>query len=522
MSLPNFKTKTITCRGGLDLESDPLAIPAGGLILCKNFECKVGGGYRRIGGYERFDGQIPPSLAEDPNQARSNISAVPGSGPILGLWVYKGVTYTFRNNEAATEAKMYRSGGGGWVEVATGATLEPGGRFEFKNFNFSGASYTEKMYGVDGKNDFFSFDGTDFVQIPVAGFASKPAHLSIYKNRACLAFPLGQMVLSAAGDPADYDTATSSAALVATGGEIVGLQTTVGGALAVFMRNRVSILYGSTTADFQSQDLREQSEKSGAIEWTIQEVGDTIYLDDRGLTSLAQTDKFGNFQSSAIDEAVKNYLDSRKGQVIGSTIARGSNQYRLLLESPSGTEVLTLTLSSQGVEGFGLSSYPVRFSSVVSEEDTQGNERIFAGSIDGMVYELDKGVSFDGADIESYFKIPFYHYGSPDYRKRFRRAIAAIETPSQLTMKIKPEFDYGSTGAAPHMARTEMVLAKGGQWGLDDWNEFAWSSPVTGRAQADIGGTGENMALLFYHKGQVAPFTVHNVTIHYMNRRLTR
>jgi hypothetical protein len=516
------QTRTITFRGGLDIESDPLVIPAGALILCKNFECKIGGGYRRIGGYERFDGQIAPSLAEDPLTARDNIAAVPGSGPILGLWLYKGVTYAFRNNEDATEAKMYKSGGGGWTEVTTGETLEPGGRFEFKNFNFSGASYTEKMYGVDGKNDFFSFDGTDFVQLPVAGFDSKPKHLFIFKNRASLAFPLGQMVLSAPGDPADYDTATSSAVLIATGDDITGLQGAVGGALAVFMRNRVSILYGSTTADFQSQDLREQSEKSGAIEWTIQEVGDTIYLDDRGLTSLAQTDKFGNFQSATIDEAVKNYLGSRKDQVIGSTISRGSNQYRLLLESPSGTEVLTLTLSSQGVEGFSLSAYPVRFSSVVSEEDTQGDERIFAGSIDGMVYELDKGKSFDGADIESYFKIPFYHYKSPSYHKQFRRAMASIETPDALILKMKPEFNYGGTDVAPSVARTEAVLARGGQWGLDDWNEFSWSSPVVGKAQADIGGSGENMALLFYHKGQVAPFTVQNVTVHYTNRRLSR
>jgi hypothetical protein len=522
MTLPQFKTKTISFRGGLNLESDPLTIPPGALILCKNYECKVNGGYRRIGGYERFDGRIAPSMAEDPDLARANILAVPGSGPILGVWIYQGTMYTFRNNEAATEAKMYRSSGGGWQEVVTGATLEPGGRFKFKNYNFSGASFTQKMYGVDGKNDFFSFDGTTFVQMPVAGFTTKPYRMTIHKNRAALAFPLGQMVLSGVGDPADYDTATSSAVLIATGGEIVGMRVTVGGALAVFMRNRVTILYGSTTAEFQAQDLRNQSENSGAIANTIQEVGDIIYLDDRGLTSLSQTQKFGNFQSATLDKAVKSYLGSRKDQVIDSTVSRGSNQYRLLLESPSGTEVLTLTLSNQGIEGFGLSSYPVRFSCAISEEDGEGYERIFVGSIDGMVYELDRGISFDGLDIESYLKIPFYHYSSPDYRKRFRRAIAAIETPDAVTVRTKPEFDYGGSGSAPHVARSQDVLARGGQWGLDDWNEFTWSSPVTGKAQADIGGTGENMALLFYHKGQSKPFTIYNVTIHYMNRRLTR
>lgn len=45
------------------LETPPLAIPDGALIEAINFEAIAQGGYRRVDGYERFDGQPLASLA---------------------------------------------------------------------------------------------------------------------------------------------------------------------------------------------------------------------------------------------------------------------------------------------------------------------------------------------------------------------------------------------------------------------------------------------------------------------------
>ena len=47
--------------GGLDLVSPVLNIPVGYLLDGINYEPDVNGGYRRIPGYERFDGQVSPS-----------------------------------------------------------------------------------------------------------------------------------------------------------------------------------------------------------------------------------------------------------------------------------------------------------------------------------------------------------------------------------------------------------------------------------------------------------------------------
>jgi hypothetical protein len=57
------------------------------------------------------------------NVARNNISKVPGSGSILGLFNLSGTWYAFRNNAGGTVANLYKSTGGGWVQVAYGKEL---------------------------------------------------------------------------------------------------------------------------------------------------------------------------------------------------------------------------------------------------------------------------------------------------------------------------------------------------------------------------------------------------------------
>src|SRR5690606_33853385 len=47
--------------GGLDLQSHPIAVRPGRLYECDNFEVATHRGYRRVEGYERYDGGPSPS-----------------------------------------------------------------------------------------------------------------------------------------------------------------------------------------------------------------------------------------------------------------------------------------------------------------------------------------------------------------------------------------------------------------------------------------------------------------------------
>jgi hypothetical protein len=57
------------------------------------------------------------------NIYRADIAAVPGSGPIRGLFLLNSSLYAIRNNAGATGADMYRSTGGGWTLVSLGEEI---------------------------------------------------------------------------------------------------------------------------------------------------------------------------------------------------------------------------------------------------------------------------------------------------------------------------------------------------------------------------------------------------------------
>lgn len=521
----NRRFTTIGCSGGLDLESPPLRIPDGSMILCQNYDVKAGGGYRRIGGYERFDGQEAPSEAADPEAARAAIGAVPGMGKILGLHYYNGDLYAVRNHLDGFTAKMYKSSASGWTHVRDFGDAY--GEFEFITHNFYGNSSGERMYGVDGRNPAFMYDGTTFTNLAPAGETVRPKFIAAHKNHLFLGYPEGQYLHSGIGEPTAWDVASEGAGAGGTGDEIVAIRPTVGGALAFFMRNKVSLLYGSSKADWQGNDLRPQQDRSGAIERSVQDLGDLIYLDDRGLTTLQQTQAFGNFLTATIDKPVRRFIQKRKGDLCGSCISRDRSQYLMFFRHTEGTEVLSLTLGSNGIDGYGRSLYPFSIAfgkmAIASQEDENGNERIFVGAEDGMVYELEKGTSFDGAEIESYNKLSFSSLGSPNQNKFFRSIILGLEANTNLTLNLKPEFDYGSREHAGHRILEASITGGGGAFDNTNWNEFNWSVQIVSDAKVDIGGLGRNMAILIYHKSaDAAPFTIYDATIQYSVRGLRR
>ena len=58
-----METDSFELKGGLNLVDPPIAIPDGMLLAATNYELLPRGGYRRIDGFERSDGQPRPSEA---------------------------------------------------------------------------------------------------------------------------------------------------------------------------------------------------------------------------------------------------------------------------------------------------------------------------------------------------------------------------------------------------------------------------------------------------------------------------
>ena len=64
---PRFSKRSpdyIPFGGGLDLLTAAIFMPPGKVISSQNYEPQIGGGYRRIAGYERYSGMTKPSASD--------------------------------------------------------------------------------------------------------------------------------------------------------------------------------------------------------------------------------------------------------------------------------------------------------------------------------------------------------------------------------------------------------------------------------------------------------------------------
>lgn len=113
--------------GGLNIVDTPLQIAPGELIDGLNYEPRTLGGYQRLQGYERFDGQTPPSQESTVaarEAQRALIQAVPGSGPVRGVFILNGLTYAFRDNIGGTAEVMYVQSISGWQAITLNTILK--------------------------------------------------------------------------------------------------------------------------------------------------------------------------------------------------------------------------------------------------------------------------------------------------------------------------------------------------------------------------------------------------------------
>lgn len=507
---------TIVFSGGLDLVSPSVAKKPGHCIQLHNYEPNTLGTYQRILGYERFDGRPSPSefvpagsfnddAAYDAayiagrEERRALIGAVPGSGPIRGIAILKQQVYAFRNNEAGTEKRMYRATPTGWQLVTTPA-LAAGGRMDFRVAAFTGAANAEVLIGVDGVGLAWLFDGTTLSHITTTGVTGVYPHLCEVhpvSQTLFLGYPGGSLQFSGPGEPTKW-LATDGAGELGLADELVGLDMQAGGALAVLCRNRSYLLYGAVKDEMQLQDFSRQT---GAMPWTVQSLGEAVYLDDRGLTRLSRVQAFGNFDGATFSQAIKPLIDRYRYRAIASGVVREKNQYRLFFDDGSG---LICTLAGADVVGFSTFSYERAVSFWVSAE-ISGREHCFFGADDGFVYRAEHGFSFDGEAYSSAMRPVFHPYGEPTQKKRFKKITMEIETAGVSSITIVPDFDYSSPEQPTHEAAEIVAIGGGGYWDEATWDASRWGTATVYTAELHISGVGRSFSVLLLSSSDREP-----------------
>lgn len=408
-------------------------------------------------------------------------------GDAAGYMVLTAVTGTFTPGTLKVGAN---------TDVATFAaapvaqSFPPGGRYSFVTHNFYGNVATKAFYGVNGVGPGFACNGTTITMIKTGSSFDLPHRVASYKGHLFFAFRGGSVQYSQPGEPLLW-SGTFGAGEIAIGDEVADFISNTTDSLTILSSSSVLVLTGTDNTDFALSVLTDEA---GALPFTAQRMGTAMYLDNRGLRSLATTQAYGNFKLGTLTQQVQPLLDNKRtGNIIpvASTRVRNKDQYRLFYSDGSGISVY---LGRKNPEPMPF-AYPFVASCICSIEDVDNNERIFAGGTDGYVYELEVGRSFDGAAIEAVIQLPYVHEGSPRVTKRWHKAIAELVSQPETQIAMVPTFDYASADQ-PSAALTYFdVSGSGGIWDIDDWNTFIWSAPVEGLAECWLDGVGANMAL---------------------------
>lgn len=452
---------------------------------------------------------------------RADIGAVPGSGPVRGVCVYKASVYAWRDNAGGTALVMFKATTSGWAAVAGVPSLAPGGRVRTVIHNFSGGAATQKMYGCDGANKAFEFDGTTYTQITSTASPDTPSAVTVHKNRLFLA-NLGSLFLSSPGDPVTgWAGVGTTPAELGVGDLIKDLLPLPGNnqtsALAVYCANKTSVLYGS---DSSTWDMATATPDSGAVAGTAQYIGGAVALDAHGVTSLTATQAYGNFASSTLSEKIKPLITRLAATATASSLLKSQNQYRVWFADGTG---IAFRIDGAKAKGACPILYPNPVECIGSGEDGDGAEVTYFGSSNGFVYQAETGTSFDGAEIEAWGRLAFNAVGGPSVNKTWRRLRVDVDVPSYAELFISYEHDYGSADQGAAIEASRSLSGGGGYWDSFTWEGFVWDSAAVEPPVFKLDGTSPNISIIFRSQSRLSlPVAVEGMILHYTPRRLDR
>ena len=448
------KIRNYLCRfrGGVDTETPDLEVQPGRLIESFNYEVGADGGYRDVDGYEQVGSLGEAGPVQGLFALDEKVYAVKGGE----LFVLDGVEW----KKATLTATWILFFDGAKAGIEAGATLESAAeatatfRIEFIHYNTEDSGYlaaTElKKIGSftndsavndsDGVKQFDmagtpmvvslpdtgrlgwdqgNFGGTDYVflafgngramrfdgskLVPVVLDYINPGRIApqhVVVNAGRLILSAGSsFFMSGVGKPLSFASA-DGASEVQVGDDITGMRTEPGhqgGSYAsIFSRNRIHILGTDVNGAVSLHPYRTEI---GAIPFSDQTMGESVFADEWGVRLLSVSERFGNFAHVTLTrQAQSKWNEAVRGRsVAGSLICRAKNQYRIYFDDGSGFHITIRGRRTLGVMPVEL---PERPSCFLSHEFSGVGERMFMGTADGKVMELDKGMSFNGAEID--------------------------------------------------------------------------------------------------------------------------
>jgi hypothetical protein len=244
-------------------------------------------------------------------------------------------------------------------------------RYEIVAANFYADESWEGIYGVSGAGRAWYFDGNYFSRIyaiPLdqddSAEKDKPRHICNYRYHLALGYRSGTVLFSVIGEPEDFD-GQLGAGQIGVGDPVTGILPLPGQYLAVFCENSIWGVTGKIVEEFSLENI---SPYSGAIEYSVVAIGSKpIFCDTMGISTLEQSDKYGNFLGNRLSHKIspwllprlsvagRGYADGNTSGLIAAFPVRSKNQYRLWFRD--GAQLVMSFVGPENEPQFTLSRY---------------------------------------------------------------------------------------------------------------------------------------------------------------------
>jgi len=421
----------VNFQGGLVLNKSQFEMEPGEAMELRNFEPDIGGGYRRISGFAKFN--------------TNAVTSGTTTGSILMSAIYKDQVIAARG----TEVFKLSSGSGSVTQIDTGRTSA--GRYDFDTYNMDG---TDKIIWADGANNASSYNNSSVTDISGTGAPANPKYVKIFRNHAFYAgmsAATQKLVFSAPYDVEDFSAGAGAGSISVTG-RITGLKV-FREQLYVFCDNAIFRIVGNSISDFQMQPV---TTNVGCIApQSIQEVGgDIIFLAADGLRTIAGTEKIGDVELGVISRPIQrrftelNYNDV--ADTISSVVIKAKTQYRIFFSNQSTETDCTGVIAVFKGDRWEFSDVKGIKPNCADSGYISDVEYTVHGGYDGYIYKQESGNTFTNASdqslsMEARFKSAHLTMGDPGIRKRFHRIILNYRPEGALTTNLGLEYDFGST-----------------------------------------------------------------------------
>ena len=469
--------------GGLVLNKSMFEMQPGEALELTNFEPDIGGGYRRINGFAKFNS--------------NEITSGTTSGAILMSAIYKDLVVAARGTE------VFKLGSTGSVtQIDTGRTSA--GRYDFDTFNIDG---TERIIWADGANNASHYDNSSVTDVNATGAPANPKFVKIFKNHAFYAGMSAspqKLIFSAPYDVNDF-TPANGAGSVSVSSDIVGLRV-FREQLYVFCESAIFRIVGNSQADFQMQPV---TTNVGCVApQSIQEVGgDILFLSADGLRTVAVTEKNGDVELGVISRPVQRKFTELNYNTVADTITsvviRAKTQYRIFFSDQADEADSKGIIAVWRGDRWEFSEIKGIKPNCADSGYISNVETVVHGGYDGFIYKQETGSTFTNAGnstitIKGRYKSAHWTMGDPGIRKRFHRAILNYRPEGSLDTNLGLEYDYGSDD----VLNPNSISITGAQEGAAIYGSSVYGTAVYGGAEfvlvrQPIVGSGFAVALQF-------------------------